>query len=149
MQINLYDNKSDNRYLTKTLQAVKTIEGTVRGSISVEAPVVVVKAFNGIDGANYAQIPEKGRYYYIVSHRYLSTDLVELVLKVDPLMSFAEGIKGLHAIVSRNTNNYYAYIPDGQIPVSAKRQISTYLGGLSKFDPSRHSIIILGAGGNV
>ena len=112
MDIVLYQNVSEPNVVSKYIAEVMTLTGTLRDASSVTNPVIRIETNNPVS-ANYAYISEFGRYYYINDIISLRTNLWELHLKVDVLMSFATGIKASIAIVEETSlegndrvNNY-------------------------------------------
>ena len=102
MEIVLYQNVSEPNVVTKFIAEVTTLTGSLREASSVTNPVIRVEMSNPVT-ANYAYISEFSRYYYINDIVCLRTNLWELHLRVDVLMSFASGIKASMAIVEETT----------------------------------------------
>lgn len=100
--------------------------GDVRGDISVDAPVILIQAT--ILSGNYVYIPEFGRYYWITDRNIERTDLTELTLKSDPLMSFASQILTLPIYVTRTEQRateekplgWNSYLHDSNIPKTSR-----------------------------
>lgn len=95
------------------LEQVGEYSFVMKNESSITSPVIQLQA--DINGANYAQIEEYGRYYYILSTVNKSNDIVEISMKSDPLMSFYDQVMECDAIVVRQANNYNLYIEDSAI----------------------------------
>lgn len=95
------------RYLTY----VDDITGHMRNSgsvISMDVKIVSSSAPN----FNYVYIPELNRYYFVTNVEYIVTNLWEISLSVDVLMTYKNGITNLVAFVDRNEFNKNPYILD-------------------------------------
>lgn len=100
-------NKED--YIT----VVDTIEFIFRGETEVLHPVITLN-YNRVPDFNYVYIPVFNRYYYVSSYSTIRNNIWEIVLTVDVLMSYKDGIKLLNAFVDRQENDYNSYIPDDE-----------------------------------
>lgn len=112
MNIILYNNKSENEKVAKDIEELATLTGTLRKATSITNPVIVIE-HNFDTNINYCYIEEFGRYYYIEDIILISNSLMELHLRCDVLMSFADSIKSQKAIIKRNTFLYNLYLDDG------------------------------------
>ena len=123
MQIILYQNKSDKRALTKTLENALTVENVLLldGNDSILAPKLILSGVN-VANYNYVYIPDFGRYYFITSIDVVDTRRYRISCDVDVLMSFADDIKKLSVISTHAQSNFNRYLPDS-VPVSARRNI--------------------------
>lgn len=111
-----YRNYSATNVVTKELQQVETIQGTLRGGTSLIDPVIEVRATQPgfhANKVNYLYIAEFGRYYYITNIISTNTGLWELHCHVDVLMSYADAIREQTAIVARQEAQYNMYLDDG------------------------------------
>lgn len=128
--VHVYDTPTAPEHLYKDINTVISPAGgyigDVRGDISVDTPVILLQAT--ILTGNYVHIPEFGRYYWITDRNIERTDLTELTLRSDPLMSFAGQILGLDILVERCTKQaqqgdpagYNSLLPDGRIPITSQ-----------------------------
>lgn len=106
MVITLYNTSSDNNVVSKALTLVTSMQGTLRGETNVVRPRVLIES-SGLPDANYAYIPDFGRYYYITEKETVRNNLFQIVLKSDPLMSFDMGsVTGILAESERMINPY-------------------------------------------
>lgn len=85
--INLYNNESPANKINKSITLITALNGELRGETNVVNPVVRVYA-TAFPAFNYARIPAFNRYYYLRDVRQVRTDIWELSLESDPLMSF-------------------------------------------------------------
>lgn len=85
--INLYNNESPANKISKSITLITALSGELRGETNVVNPIVRVYA-TAFPAFNYARIPEFDRYYYLRDVRQVRTDIWELSLESDPLMSF-------------------------------------------------------------
>lgn len=148
--VHVYDTLTAPEHLYKDLSTVISPEGgftgDVRGDVSVDTPVILLQAT--ILVGNYVYIPEFGRYYWITDRNIERTDLTELTLKSDPLMSFASQIKELTILADRCTKQaepgdpvgYNALLPDPQLPITAASYYREFaLPGLDFAYPTGYS----------
>ena len=87
MIINLYNNESPANKINKSITLITALSGELRGETNVVNPIVRVYA-TAFPAFNYAKIPMFDRYYYLRDVRQVRTDIWELSLESDPLMSF-------------------------------------------------------------
>lgn len=87
MIINLYNNESPANKISKNITLITALNGELRGETNVVNPIVRVYA-TAFPAFNYARIPAFDRYYYLRDVRQVRTDIWELSLESDPLMSF-------------------------------------------------------------
>lgn len=109
------NNRLDKRgYLTQLFE----LDGTLREECSLITPVIQVQLIElaKIIKANYAYIPDFGRYYYIDDIVGERTSIVSLYMRSDPLMSFREGILDLDVFCSRNEYDYSTDLIDNLLP---------------------------------
>jgi len=144
MQITMYKNFSDNNVISKTLGQPITLTGNLRNESNVINPNIRIEVDNPAL-YNYAYIPEFGRYYYITDMRSIRTNLWELSMHVDVLMSFADAIRALPVIVSNAENDSERYISGGQwvANVKNKTDIISFSSGLLQ----NGEFILITAGG--
>lgn len=119
------NNRLDKRsYLTQLFE----LDGTLREECSLITPVIQVQLIElaKIVKANYAYIPDFGRYYYIDDIVGERTGIVSLYMRSDPLMSFREGILDLNVICRRNEYNYDVNLSDDVVMVEEKIQTSNF-----------------------
>lgn len=112
MQGKFYNNKSDARYMNKTIDLkYDNIPIEVLTPASVVRPVL--KVSSGLIGqsVNYVYVDELERYYYIRNWT-MENGYATLECEVDVLMSFKNAIKQQNVIVSRQQKKYNLYMTD-------------------------------------
>lgn len=131
MQITMYKNFSDNNVISKTLGQPITLTGNLRNESNVIDPNIRIEVENPAL-YNYAYIPEFGRYYYITDMRSIRTNLWELSMHVDVLMSFADAIRALPVIVSNAEYDDSRYMtgPQWATTVKSKTDVINFPSGL-------------------
>lgn len=121
MNVNLYHNTSDNNRLNKSITVIGFFSGSLRSESSVLEPSILIKAAN-LSGANYMQIPDFGRYYYITDVVSVRTGLWLIRGHVDVLMTYASGIRSCGAVLARSETEYNLYLDDDRFLINAQRQ---------------------------
>lgn len=105
MQIILYQNTSPDNKIHKTLSQVLTLSGALRGESNVTTPVIRIEGA-ALPNFNYAYIPDFSRYYYKRDVRAVRTNIFDISLECDALMSFdLTNVTGV-VIESSGGNNY-------------------------------------------
>lgn len=113
MDIKFYQNVSDKRVITKTLNSEYTRTGCqLIDESSIINPVFTVDMNAGLYQYNYVYIPYFNRYYYITDISVLDGTRLKISCAVDVLMSFSTEIKECFINSRRNQNNYDMYLPD-------------------------------------
>ena len=114
MEIELYYNQSDYRYINKNVEFGEVINGTLKDATSIMSPVVVTDS-DAILRYNYVYIPEFRRYYEVTEVTSVRTGLWEVSMKCDVLMSFRGDIMRTQVIIDKQSQyvNAYLYIDDG------------------------------------
>lgn len=117
--INIYRNSAEDNRVDKTeyLTLIGTINGALRNSDSV-IDLSLTLEYNGFPNFNYVHIPMFGRYYYIVDIVSVRTNLWEISLVVDVLMTYKDSIKKLNVFVDRNEFQYNRNIIDKKRVIS-------------------------------
>lgn len=123
MQVTFYKNKSDKIVFDKLLEQIATVQCSIWGQCDVTAPTLRVKNFSNTKNANYAYIPDFGRYYYIDPPTLTDGGFCLITAHCDVLMSFKSQIRATTQIVARNEYLYNLYLPDSNFKTSQKRQI--------------------------
>ena len=111
MEIQLFNNKSENRVMGKTITLLNSVDCVIKDMNEVLYPEITLAYSEDITRVNYVYIPKFNRYYFcevvvLTGNRY------QLNCRVDVLESFKEDIKGLSVILS-DTESYAAnnYLP--------------------------------------
>lgn len=147
MQIELYTNFSDNRYLSKNITLINTVDCAIKDKCPVETPKIVLTNMLGssINRCNYAYVPQWGRYYYVQNINVDTGGRIELELKVDVLMTYAGQIRTINTVVDRQEFVYNKYISDSNVPVRTNRIVS--YKSIGKFPRADHNFVLNVNGG--
>ena len=126
MEIKLYKTSSPRKKLVKDLTDGITLVGTLRAQSSVMSPTFTVQD-TAVVGYNYCYIPDFGRWYYINGIDALRSNLYELSLGIDVLMTYAAQILTNEAIIDKTQSggSSYVYIDDGSIVNTVRNTIET------------------------
>ena len=153
MTINLYSNVSEPTVVDKTIISITSLEGVLRNESPISEPSILIEcddvAVSDLIRANYAQIPEFGRYYYIQECTQIRNHLWMLDLKCDVLKSFQQFILFSMAIVDQTTDegiervNDYMADDSFVTTVKDKTDIIQFPDG---FSSSPHYILITAGG---
>lgn len=127
MEIKLYKTSSPRKKLVKELSDGITLVGTLRAQSSVMSPTFTVQD-TAVVGYNYCYIPDFGRWYYINGIDALRSNLYELSLGIDVLMTYAAEIRNNTAIIDRTESGTTAnvYIDNGTFVNTSKLETATY-----------------------
>ena len=119
----LYQNTAGNTVVDKTsfLTEVDIVPGVLKKQCSVSDPVITIK-YDGKPAANYCQIEEFKRYYYINDIVNIAKDLWELYLKSDPLFSFKDEYLNSLVTILRSSSSaiYNRLYHDNLMPIPNK-----------------------------
>lgn len=126
MTIILYTTVSEKNAVNKSLTEVVTLTGTLRESSSIINPVIMISANATITGANYAYIPDFGRYYFITGIESVRNGLWRFYMRVDVLFTYRAQIKANSAIIQRNEINYDLKLNDGLFKVQQNPRIAQF-----------------------
>lgn len=143
MTIKLYKTLSEPNRVVKILTDEKSLTGYLRESSSEISPTVKIE--DDPTDYNYAYIPEFGRYYFITNITSVRTNLWELAMRVDVLMTYANEIKANTAVISRNSNLWNLYYQDEQFKILNYETIQTKAFGTS-LNPSSNIVLIVAGG---
>ena len=124
MELLLYNNKSDNNVLNKSIEKIgETIVLNAKAEISLLQPVFIVAVDKTTSNLNYCYCPTFNRYYYINNITYLSGGRAVLNCAVDVLMSWKDNIKAITGTVDRNENINNGYLMDNNYKAYAYKKI--------------------------
>ena len=127
MTIILYSNISELNAVNKSLTELTTIHGTLREQSSFIDPVITIEGIDQyLSSANYAYIPEFGRYYFITGIESVRNGLWRLSFHVDVLYTYREQIKSNHAIIERNELEYDLKLNDGLFQTQQNPRIAQF-----------------------
>lgn len=133
MTIILYKNTSEDNQINKTLVEDITLEGTLRDDTSIQDPVIVFNLGKEVFNYNYAYIPEFNRYYFIENIRTVRTNLTQISMHVDVLMSFKDEFLQNEGYIDTSLSYGNFYLNDPNLPVQQNTKITTRINYNSGF----------------
>lgn len=139
--ITLMSNSEPYNKIQKSPSAIITLSGTLKDNCSLIDPVVLIDREAAITDANYAYIPDFGRYYFIKNIESYKTGLWLVSMHCDVLMTYAAGILSSPAIVSRSSSNFNMFLNDDHYYTQENPMIFTKAFP-SGFDTSQASYVL-------
>lgn len=133
MNVIIQKNLSEKNKVTKTIQNIVQLEGTLRKETDIINPVIQIQGnITQVINANYLTIPEFGREYFITDIKSVNAQLYEISAHCDVLASFRSEILANSGIIQKNEKLYNAYINDGFYTVEQGMQtfIKPFSGSL-------------------
>lgn len=121
--ISLFKTTSENNRVVKVLNDEKQLSGALRNQTSVLNPSIRIESAENISGYNYCYIPEFGRYYYIADITSVRTNIWEVSMRCDVLMSYSAQIKALKPIIERDETGQSAGLVDSDLPISINKKV--------------------------
>lgn len=148
MEINLYENTSENYVVSKNITMKDSMQNCIlKDNTSVENPVILVRSNANISGYNYMYIPDFHRYYYIEEIVSVQNGLWELHGHVDVLQTYGNAIKQLPATCRRQENLYNVYLDDPEFKTYNNADISTkFFTGGSGMSKNMNYILVVAGG---
>lgn len=151
-----YQCSSDPKYVTKALTPVTSMSLQPITPLDVLSPSFRL-VYSGTLNINYIFVPAFGRYYYCTPELMDGGSYI-LHCKVDPLMSWAAGIRASSGVVVRSESiGVPTYIPDRKLPIhpaeatvtAIKFSDTPFLTGINSWLPSGPHMVLtlLNAGG--
>ena len=127
MTITLFSCSSEITAVNKTMTELISLTGTLREQSSIIDPTITVEgSASQIVAANYAYIPEFGRYYFINGVESVRSGLWRLSMHVDVLYTYREQIKTNSAIIERNEIEYDLKLNDGLFQTQQNPRIAQF-----------------------
>lgn len=160
--IQFYNNASATNVVNKELSQIVEAQGVFRSNTSISDPVVTVLCNNGDiwrKGFNYAYIEEFKRYYYVTNMvsvhgntpnatppESTPSQLWNIHMHVDVLMSFKDEIAAQTAIVARQEATYNLMLDDGIFMCYQNPKIQTKLFSIADpFETQEFVLIVAGS----
>ena len=112
MTLTLYTNTSEKIAVSKNLHELANFSGTLRAGTSIIDPVISIAGALP-PTANYAYVPEFGRYYFITDIQSEYNGFYTLYMHVDVLMTYAAQIRAQRAVIARQENSWNLNLNDG------------------------------------
>ena len=142
MNITLYSNSSDNNVVTKTISQVASLSGSLRNESGIMSPSILIEGT--YPSANYCYISDWGRYYFIEEIISVRNNISEIRCRIDTLMTYAQQIRGLTAIIKKQENDYNLYINDGSFMTYANDKVFTK-GFPGSFSDDSYVLLVSGS----
>lgn len=129
MIIYLYNNESPKNKISKSITLLATLTGTLRGETNIVSPVIRIENAT-FPLFNYAYIPDFSRYYYLRDVREIRSNMWDISLISDPLMSF--NINSVSGVVVEAQHGGSDYLEHRHFirNVKSKTNILTFSSGL-------------------
>lgn len=122
MNIVLYNNKSPNNSIAKSLETIATYSDCIiKETTDLYNITVILNYVNNMRDANYLFISELNRYYYIDNFE-MANGRVILSCHIDVLMTYRNEIEKCKIVVKRNENESYSYLSDTELPIECREQ---------------------------
>lgn len=145
----LLRNLSPTNRVSKNIQKIWELDGTLRKESSIIDPVIVFEANNPgfqANDVNYLYAEELKRYYFITNIISKNHTLWEIHAHVDVLMSFKDQILKQKAVVARQTNTYNLMLDDGFFMAYSNPKIQTKLFSVpDPFETQEFVLIVAGS----
>lgn len=125
LDMNLYHNNAERNRVDKTnfLESVSTLNGYLRDKTSITNPSIIIE-MSEFPTFNYVYLPKFNRYYYVTNILSIATNLWQIDMHVDVLMSYKDKILLQSAIIERNEYEWEPYLIDSSLPVSKEPNIT-------------------------
>lgn len=139
--INLYNNESPANKISKDITLLAALEGQMRGETNFVSPSIRI-FYNDLPAFNYVRIPSFNRYYFLKDIKQVRTDIWDILLQSDPLMSF--NIGSVSGILVEGTNGGSDYLEHRHFVrnVKSKTNIINFPNGL--LDSGEYILITAG-----
>ena len=141
----MYNNKSGNNVVTKTLSSEKEMNGVfLKNDTSIINPVFLLSGFDvsQFTDFNYLYVPSFHRYYFINNFVAKTGKIVEISAHVDVLMSYKSDILNYDAYVDRQENKNNRYLVDNQLPIHSDNVYHVKVFGENVFDKDCQYVIL-------
>lgn len=104
MIVNLYSTGDNPKTVTKTLSAISSVTARLVHPCNILRPELILSGDSTVNAinANYVYVPDFGRYYFVKDHTTDTAARIILSCEVDPLMSWAAGIRASRQLVTRS-----------------------------------------------
>lgn len=154
LTLNFFNNKSDRNVMSKTLEttgmtALQGLTANILEPYSIERPRLILDYTSQIGRANYFQVVESGRYYFMDSEpELLSGGRMIITGYVDVLMSYHDELLKEKVIIKRIEDGFLknSYLPDPMLPMRADTEPDAVPFPSAAFTNSRQFILITSGG---
>lgn len=146
--ITLMSNSSPTINVNKNLTTLSTLTGSLRDSMSVIEPVVIIEAddsnINILSSCNYFYIAEFKRYYFVKNITSIRDNLWQIEGHCDVLSSWKNQLLANNGVVRRQENRWNLYLDDGVFKSYQDPLIKT-ISFPSGFNTQEYVLAIAGA----
>lgn len=140
MNVKLYINVSNNNVLNKKITLISEDNILLKDNVDVYKPIIKIKK-SLLNNCNYVYIEDFKRYYYITNKKSINTDVMELSLKCDVLMSFKNDILNSKGLIIKSENLINDYI-NSDIYVNDVREKTRVINFKNGFNDTPEFILI-------
>lgn len=140
MNVKLYINESNNNVLNKKITLISEDNILLKDNVDVYKPIIKIKK-PLLNNCNYVYIVDFKRYYYITNKKSINTDVMELSLKCDVLMSFKNDILNSKGLIIKSENLINNYI-NSDIYVNDVREKTRVINFENGFNDAPEFILI-------
>lgn len=146
--ITLMSNSSPTINVNKNITTLSTLTGSLRDSMSVIEPVVIIEAddsnINILSSCNYFYIAEFKRYYFVKNITSIRDNLWQIEGHCDVLSSWKSQLLANNGVVRRQENRWNLYLDDGVFKSYQDPLIKT-ISFPSGFNTQEYVLAIAGA----
>ena len=144
--IELFKNSSESNRVDKTnyIELINIIAGTLRESCSIISPVLTIE-YPKVPDFNYVYIEAFGRYYFVTGVVSVRSNLWEISLECDVLMSHKDKLLECRGFVDRNEKTFDGTIVDSLRPIQQGQNISVYRNNINYVFSDVGSYILTGS----
>lgn len=146
LHVTLYNNENSGEVMHKRLNKIADREISQYNDMAIETPILILSGLDAdiLSQLNYVYIEEFDRYYDCLPI-LLSDGNFQLTCEIDPLMSFADDILLLDAIVDKNQYESNMYYDDGSFITESRENVQV-LNFSAGFNDSGRFILIAAGG---
>lgn len=141
--ITLMNNQQELNKITKSPASVMTLNGTLREQTDLVDPQINVEYEGTLTNVNYMYIPEFHRYYFITKIESVRTNLWRIYAHCDVLKTYAEGILGTEAVISRSESSYNLFLSDSAFKVYSNPRLQV-INFPNKFSGDEYVLVMKG-----
>ena len=124
--ITFYNNTAETNRVDKTnyLTLVSEISGNLREETSLTDLIITIQQ-SEVPTFNYAFIKSFNRYYYVTDIASVRSNLWEISLSVDVLMTYKEALLNCTGFIDRNESELSPFIVDNKRALETGEEITT------------------------
>lgn len=122
--VNLYSCTADPRERDKSssLTTIGSVPISPTAILDIMQPTIIIDYSPGLISANYAYIPDFGKYYFLDPPKIQTGKRIIYTAKVDVLMTLSSQLLDVEATVIRSESiGAPTPIPDSQLPINPER----------------------------